>query len=202
MKYLLTILLSCLTLLSFSQTPDPYEGENKKFHDGSSEKYYFIEKADKIDTVESIIVYVGGLEEPSIVMYGDQVRVLFTFEQVQKMNNKYRMVELLEEVIKKYGIESNIDVGIVNSLENEIYLLQGKVEILNGRIEGKDITIAKLELVIATLEKKSVVSDEASKKADAIIAKKDKEIKKLKKHKVFIAIGSGILIVLIVLAAI
>lgn len=188
----LIILLSIFffTLSSFGQDTNLTE-----------EQVYFIENSDRVDTVEAYVTYVGGEEEPMVVIYGDDVRVLFTLEQTQKINNQYRMVELLEEVISKYGLESDIDVGIINSMEEEIYLLRDQLKISESRIENKDMIISSLEKTIAKMEEQNRVNEEINKNLEEQRDNWEKEAKKQKRQKIFVAIGGGILVVLVLIAS-
>ena len=167
----------------------------------TEEQVYFIENSDRVDTIEAYVTYVGNDEEPMVVIYGDDVRVLFTLEQTQKINNQYRMVELLEEVISKYGLESDIDVGIINSMESEIYLLRDQLKISESRIENKDMIISSLEKTIVKMEEQNSINDEINRNLEEQRDNWEKEAKKQKRQKIFVAIGGGILTILMLVGS-
>ena len=168
----------------------------------TKEQLNYIDHSSKIDTVEAYITYVGNDDEPLVVIYGDEVRVLFTLEQVQKINNQYRMVELLENVIDKYGLETDIDVGVINSMEEEIFLLNEKLKIVESRIENKDMVIKSLEETIRLMEEKDANNALIHENLEEQSERWEKEAKKQKRQKIFVAIGGGLLLILVVVASI
>ena len=198
MKSLIVLLFSLFSFVAISQEDSTSVTKDTV----TTEQQYYIQKADKIDTVSVTFIHIGDTTEPTVILYNDRVRVLFTVEQVQDINNNYRMIELMEEVIAKYGIEDSVDIGIVSSLEKEIYVLNDKVDILNGRILDKDNTISKLETALEKLEEKDSKSDEVISGKDSEIEVLEKEVRKQKIQKKAISIGALAIIVLIVLLAI
>tara|TARA_R110000772_G_scaffold2410_1_gene8332 strand:- start:48634 stop:49407 length:774 start_codon:yes stop_codon:yes gene_type:complete len=139
--------------------------------------------------------------EVDIVMSGDITRIMMSVEDIEKINNKYRMAEILEELVQKYNIENELNLTIVESLTNEVILLNEKVLLLNDELKNKDQIISTLEGVITELkESNSILTDVNVKQAD-VIKLKDKEIRRQKRQKTFIAIGSGVVITLLLLLA-
>lgn len=166
---------------------------------------------DKASSMESKSVYFLVLEEDGvevdIVMDtnsdGSQglTRIMMSVDDIEKINNKYRMAEILEELVKKYNIENDLNLTIVESLTNEVILLNEKVLLLNDELRNKDQIIITLQRVIVELEESNNILSAVNGKQAEVIKAKDKEIKRQKRQKVFIAGGAGVVIMFILLIA-
>jgi predicted RNase H-like nuclease (RuvC/YqgF family) len=171
MKYLFTLLLSLLSLTIYAQ-PDTV----------------------KIDTVQAEIIYMGDTLNPTIINFEGQSRVLFTIDEVKDINKTYRLVEILEEVVEKYGIENDFDVGLINSLENEITILERKIEVKNNRLSNQENTIMELANTIENIKKQNSKKDEIISNKDSEIDNLKDDLRKQKIKTIAVTIVSGIVI--------
>ena len=167
-----------------------------------------INKATKMEfqTVYFLVLEEDGVEV-DIVMDSHSdgspgiTRIMLSVEDMELINNKYRMAEILEELVQKYNIENELNLTIVESLTNEVILLNEKVLLLNDELANKDKIITTLDGIIVELkESNSILLEVNSKQAD-VIKGKDKEIRRQKRQKAFIAGGSGAIILLLLLLA-
>jgi len=183
MKYLFTILISIFSIIGFSQ---------------SDSTEYFLEKASKIDTTESYIIYFNGdTVSPQVVVFDSTVRILFTMEELAKMNEKLQMIPIMEEVIKKYGAETNVEVGVISSLENEIYLLKGQVRDKEGRISDLNSKLNQSLKMIKKLQEEVSKSGEVNEEYEIQIKSLQKDLRKQKIKTIAVAVGEGVVIVLL-----
>lgn len=139
--------------------------------------------------------------EVDIVMDGDKTRIMMSVDDIERINNKYRMAEILEELVKKYNIENELNLTIVESLTNEVVLLNERVSLLNGELRNKDEIITTLQNVIVELEASNSILSQINSKQATVIRDKDKEIRRQKRQKAFIASGAGVAIALLLLIA-
>ena len=166
---------------------------------------------EKATSMESQLVYFLVLEEDGIevdIVMNTSVdgspgltRIMLSVDDIEKINNKYRMAEILEELVQKYNIENELNLTIVESLTNEVILLNEKVLLLNDELKNKDKIILTLEGVIVELKESNQILLDVNGKQATVIKEKDKEIRRQKRQKAFIAIGSGAVIVLLLLLA-
>ena len=183
MKYLFTILISLFSIISYSQT----------------DSTYWLEKASKIDTTESYILYFNEEITPQVVLFDSKVRILFTMEELAKTNEKLQMIPIMEEVIKKYGIETEIEVGVISSLENQIYVLKEQVGDKEGRIKDLNSKLEQSLKLVEKLEEEVSKRDEIKDEYNIQIKSLEKDLKKQKIKTIAVAIGEGAVIVLLLI---
>jgi chromosome segregation ATPase len=186
MKYLFTILLSIITLIGFSNTD-------------STNVEYYLEKASKIDTSNTQLLYFNDSLPQMMVFDSNKVRVLFTMEELASMNEKLQMIPLLEEVIEKYGAETEIEVGVISSMENEIYVLKQTVEDKNGRIKDLNSKVDQMVILIQELREEVEKNDEIKEEYKTQIKSLEEDLRKQKIKTAAVAIGEGVVIVLLLL---
>jgi len=161
----------------------------------------FVEKATNVIKKETyhLVLEEDGIEV-DVIIFGDKTRVLMSMDDIQKINNKYRMTEILEDLVNKYNIENELNLTIVESLTNEVILLNEKVSLLNDELKNKDKIISKLEEIIEELKgSNEILSEINGLQADEIKSQR-KEIKKQKTQKTIIAAGSAVVILLLLLS--
>lgn len=140
--------------------------------------------------------------EVEVVIFDDKARVLMSMEDIQKINNTYRMTEILEELVDKYNIENELNLTIIQSLTNEVVLLNEKITLLNDELQNKDQIISTLEATVAELRESNDILTEVNGLQAETIKTQKKEIRKQKNQKTIIAIGGGIIITLLLLSGI
>lgn len=155
----------------------------------------------KTDTVKAQILYLDDLEDNTgdVIIYGNEVKFLFTIEQVQKINNNYRLLELMEDVIEKYGIEKDFSIDIVSSLNSEISILNEKIEIKDGQLADRGTMIQSLNKTIKDYEMKDKITEQLLNNNEKQISNLKKENKKLKTFNKIVS-GAGVVLAIIVIA--
>lgn len=187
MKYLFTILISLMTLVGYSSN--------------DTIKYY-LEKATKIDTTTTQILYFNNDSVPQMVVFDSNiVRVLFTMEELASMNEKLQMIPLLEEVIEKYGAETEVEVGVISSMENEIYVLKQTINDKEGRIEDLNSKVDQMTILIKELREEVSKNEEINEEYELQIKSLEKSLRKQKLKTVMVAVGEGVVIVLLLVAS-
>ena len=155
---------------------------------------------NRSESIEKKSVHLLRLDddgiEVNIIFIGDETLVLMTLDDISTMNNTLRMVEILEELVDKYSIENGFNLSVFDSLNKELTLLNERVSILNGDLKNKDKIISTLKEVIVELKESNSKLKEAHLEQKELLNIKDNEIKKQKRQKWFIAIGSGIITIL------
>lgn len=159
-----------------------------------------IDKAVKVEQRFIHIVYLdsGGIEV-EVAFIGEETLMLISLEDVEKLNNTLRLIEIMEELIDKYSIETGINLTLVDSLNSEIVLLNERVVILNGELDNRNNIIETLNEVVSELRSANLALNNAVGEQTSLLKMKDKEIKKQKTQKWAIAGGSVAAIVLLLL---
>ena len=183
MRYLLILLFSLMNFISISQ---------------DSTSQYYLEKATKIDTTQTQLLYFNN-ESPQMVVIDSSVYVLFTMNELAKMNEKLQMIPIMEEVIEKYGAETEVDVGVISSLENEIYLLKKQVSDKEGRIIDLNSKLDKFSELVENLQMEASKNDEVNKEYETQIKSLKKDLRKQKVKTIVVAIGEGAIIVILLI---
>lgn len=168
----------------------------------TEEQKYYASRSDTIIKKETFYITLGSQDsvEAEMIIYDDQVRVLMTIDDIRKINLKYRLSEILEELVLNYGIESSFNLQIINSLTEEVIFYEDQVKILNGQIDDKDALIAILQQKIKEMDIKQNLCEEKSQVKDQVIEDKEKEIKKQKRQKNAITIGGGFIIIMLLIS--
>jgi len=146
------------------------------------------------DSVE--LVYVGSIQEPSIMKHKSTTYFIFTNDQVQKINNDQQLMIVMANLIRKFNIEGNISVRVLSNLESQVLILEENVKIKDLLISIQDSTVASLEDKIKNLESKSENYDNIVGNLNEQNDNLEKEIKKEKLKSILSLSGSAILIVL------
>lgn len=161
-----------------------------------------ISQVDSTITSQAEFVYIDGLVEPSMVILNDTTFFIFTNSQVQVVNNNNKMMELMESLITKYDVEGAVSVQVLANLESQIKIMDENILVLNGLIVSKDSVIASLENKIGKMEDKNENTDGIIDNLNEQNSNLEKENKKLKLRSKLTMIGSGVIIVLILIALI
>jgi hypothetical protein len=164
-------------------------------------KERLVDGAHRSDTVQAFVLYLdsNNTSGGEVIMFKDEVRFMFTYEEVQKINSTYRLVEIMNEVIEKYGTEKDFSINIIAGLNEEITLMDDKLKIKDGKLANCDKLNKKLESIIKTHEEKDIKNEELLSNNKDQIKNLKKDNKKLK----FISkLTGGSTIVLIVVLVI
>jgi len=79
------------------------------------------------------------------------IGVLFSVEQAQKIDNDYEMYTLMDSIIRQYGLNDSITIGIINEQGKKIATLEVKVDNLEEMINDKESMIGNRDEVINEL---------------------------------------------------
>ena len=137
--------------------------------------------------------------EVDVMFLGEETKVLMTIDDMNKINNNYLLVDILEELVSRYNIEGDLSLSVVDALTGEILLLNDRIAILKGDLDNKDVIIETLTNVVSELRKSNIILEEVHSEQSDIIDIQSNQIKKHKKDKLLIAGGSGILIILFII---
>lgn len=202
-KKILFLLLLITPLISFSQSKKDSVNASilyKDINKVDSLKKELINAAYKKDTVKAIVLYLDeNLSGGEVVIFNNEVRFIFTYEEVQKINSTYRLVEIMNDVIEKYGTENDFSINIIDGLNNEISIMDDKLQIKDGRLANQDELIRELTDIITLHEDKDSLNVE-------LLSNRCDQIKNLKKEnkklKIFGKIGAVVGIAVIVVLSV
>ena len=135
-----------------------------------------INESHQIDTVDALVLYIDtSMKNGEAILYNNEVRFIFTYEEVQKINSTYRLVELMNNVIDKFDTEKDYSINIINGLNDEITLLNEKLNIKDKKIENGSKQIDELLAIID-------VQEEKDQKQEELLDNNELQIKNLKKE--------------------
>jgi predicted unusual protein kinase regulating ubiquinone biosynthesis (AarF/ABC1/UbiB family) len=163
---------------------------------------YFLNKATNVDSISSYYLSFGGQVDPYIVIFENKVRILFTLEEVKKINENYQLNSLMSNVIEKYGKESDIEIGVINSLKDQVYILEQKIKDREGRLEDKDKENEEMGNIIKILQEKVDNNEEIKEELTEENEGLKDDLRKQKIKTIAVAIGEGLVILLLLIVLI
>lgn len=132
---------------------------------------------------------------------GKVIGVLFTIEQAQKIDNDYEMYSLMDSIVKEYGLNDSITVGIIDAQGKKITSLELQVDNMKTMLKNKDAMLDNRDTTITEFKRKIdlynaeiVLRNEREYSYKEEVNALKKEVKKQKRQKVigFITTGLGV----------
>lgn len=165
-----------------------------------SDKERLVKEAEVVYIKESLILDIDGDKIGDAIITEDN-ELFFTFikADMQKINDTYRIVALMEQVIEKYGLENSSYIEIIDNLENKLVEYEGKIEVLEGKNMDKDEEVSQLYEIIDRYKEAEAKQDEIDANNKEQISNLEKENKKLKLFSKGGAIGTIGFIVMIII---
>lgn len=168
----------------------------------TQDQFDVLNNTNSIHKREVYFLEIGGDSIVSdVIIYGNETKILITMDDILKINQTYRLVDILEKLVDKYSIENEFNFTIVSSLNQEISMLSQKVTILNNSISNKDRIISNLESTIEELKVSNSKCEDINQTLGEEVEFQKDQVKKYKGQRNWVAAGSGIILILIVLLA-
>lgn len=137
---------------------------------------------------------------PKYITDGDTLRVVFTIEQAQKIDNDLELLSMYKNASVNYDSVSNAYILVIDNMNNQIATLKlalNTSEVIN---ENNTSLIRNLKGQITNYEQDLILAKQQSDNKDIIITNQKKEIKKQKTQKIIGFISAvGIAVGLIIL---
>ena len=166
----------------------------------TEDQFNVLNNSDSVYIKESLFVNIeGDGVSATVLIQGSEAMVLMSMDDVLKVNQTYRLVDLLEEVIEKYNVENEFNFSIISSLNQEITMLSQRVEILNNSVANKDVIIFNLEKTIEELRKANNKYGELNQTLEEEVEFQKSEVKRFKEQRNWVAGGSLATIIVIIL---
>ena len=159
-----------------------------------------VKEAEVMYIKETLILDIDG-DKVGDAMITEDGELYFTFTKsdMQNINNTYRIVELMEKVIEKYGLENSSYIQIIDNLENKLVEYENKIEVLEGKSGDKDQEISQLYKIIEKYKESEAKQGEIDANKDKQISNLEKENKKLKLFSKGGALGTIGFVVMIII---
>lgn len=117
--------------------------------------------------------------------------VIMTYEQAQKIDNAFELLNLLEKAGSQCDSLTLSYVKVINNLEKQVVLLEGDIKLYKSQIDDKDSQISNLSQRLLNCEKDMKFANEQVGIRDNQIVLLNNEISTLKTKR-NIAYGAGI----------
>jgi len=198
-KILLSILLS-IPLMSFGQALDstifvgvPFAVE--------------IEQPKEENINDSIVEFTQEMIRPHIEdtikqedlpMFltssaGDTIGIILTVEQVQNLDHKAEIGELLEKALIECDQLDVFYIQVINGLENQVVIYEEKISNLTDQETKRSAMIKKLQTGLAQKESQLDISNDQLFNNEIIISNLEKDLKKQKMKTIVGSTTGGII---------